>query len=121
MKILYLIIGFISFGLGTLGIFLPILPTVPLYLLSGIAFAKSSPRLEKWVKETKFYKDNVEGFTNGQGLTKNRKIKILLTVSIIIGIAAYFMRETKFGLIILGIVWIAHIVAIGFFVKTKNT
>ncbi len=43
---LYLGAGWLSLGMGTLGIFLPLLPTVPLYILAAFCFARSSPALE---------------------------------------------------------------------------
>lgn len=43
---LYLAAGWLSVGAGTIGIFLPILPTVPFMILAAFCFARSSPVLE---------------------------------------------------------------------------
>jgi len=43
---LYLAAGWLSVAAGTVGIFLPILPTVPFMILAAFCFARSSPALE---------------------------------------------------------------------------
>lgn len=45
MKYIWILLGFISLFLGTIGIVLPILPTVPFYMATVYCFAKSSETL----------------------------------------------------------------------------
>jgi len=74
-KIIYITIGCISLGLGTIGSVLPFLPTVPFLLLSAFCFAKSSEKLDMWFKSTKIYKNNLESFVRGAGMTYAYKNK----------------------------------------------
>ena len=68
-KVFWLIIGFICLVLGTIGVFLPVLPTVPFYLVTTFAFAKSSDRLHNWFINTKIYKKNLESFVERKAMT----------------------------------------------------
>ena len=52
MKYIWILLGFISLFLGTIGIVLPILPTVPFYIATVYCFAKSSETLHNWFMHT---------------------------------------------------------------------
>lgn len=49
MRILLLIVGCISLGLGIWGILVPLLPTTPFLLLATACFLRSSEKLHHWL------------------------------------------------------------------------
>ena len=55
---------------------MPLLPAFPFLLLAAFCFAKSSERLHNWFINTKLYKNNLESYVKGQGMTRKTKIKM---------------------------------------------
>ncbi len=120
-KIIYLIIGFIGLALGTVGAFIPILPSVPFLMIAAFGFGKSSEKLDSWFRGTKLYKNNLESYVKGDGMTVITKIRIMITVTILMVIGFIMMNAVPVGQIALSIVWVLHIVYFSFIVKTiKN-
>ncbi len=117
-KVIYLSIGFIGLSLGAVGVFLPILPAVPFLLLAAFCFGKSSDRLDRWFQSTKLYKNNLESYVKGQGMTVKTKIKVMLTVTLLMAIGFFMMQSVPIGQIILLFVWVFHLVYFLFIVKT---
>ena len=55
--------------LGAIGAVLPLLPAFPFLLLATVCYAKSSERLHNWFINTKLYKNNLESFVQGNGMS----------------------------------------------------
>ena len=119
-KIIYTIIGCLSLALGSVGAVLSILPTVPFLMLSALCFAKSSEKLNAWFKQAKIYKNNLESYVRGEGMTMRTKTKILLTVTALMAVAFVVMLSKKvyIGCIALSIVWLVHILYFTLAIKT---
>lgn len=117
-KVLYIILGCMGVGLGAVGAVLPLLPSVPFLLLAAFCFARSSERLHSWFTSTKLYKENLESYVQGKGMTRNTKIKIMVTVTILMSIGFAMMHQVLVGRIVLGCVWVLHILYFCLGVKT---
>ncbi len=120
-KIIYIILGCIGVGLGAVGAVLPLLPTFPFLLLAAFCFARSSEKLHNWFIGTKLYKDNLESYVAGKGMTRKTKIRIMVTVTLLMTIGFVMMHAVPVGRIVLGCVWVFHILYFVFGVKTLQT
>ena len=119
-RLFYLILGFVCLGLGCIGIVLPILPTVPFFLVTAFCFTRSSKRLHTWFVGTKMYKNHLESFVKKEGMTLRTKLTIISSVTILMGFGFVMMmlKSIYIPCIILAVVWICHIIYFVFGVKT---
>ena len=120
VRYVFLTIGAISFGLGTAGIVLPLLPTVPFYMLTLFCLARGSERFHKMFLESSLYQKTVAAYERDKALTLRTKLSILLSVSTIMAVGAYFSQDMPIALIVMAFVWIGHVIALVFIVKTKK-
>ena len=117
-KILYLTGGFLGMGLGALGAVLPLLPAFPFLLLAAVCFGKSSEKLDRWFRSTRLYKDNLESYVAGRGMTLKTKVRIMVVVTLLMSVGFLMMHAVLLGRIVLGAVWVFHILYFLFGVKT---
>lgn len=108
-KIVLVAIGCLGVVLGAVGVVLPILPTVPFLLLAAFCFAQSSERMHNWFTGTKLYKNNLESYVKGKGMTRKTKVKIMVTVTVLMSVGFVMMDQVPVGRAILVCVWIFHI------------
>lgn len=119
-KIVFIILGSVCLALGCVGIALPILPTVPFFLLTLYFYSRSSERLHDWFIGTKLYKKHLESYVKKEGMTLKTKLTIIGTVTALMAFGFYMMRQVPIGQICLGVVWICHLIYFLGFVKTKK-
>ena len=117
-KVIFVVLGCIGVGVGAIGAVVPLIPAFPFLLLAAFCFAKSSERLHNWFISTKLYKNNLESYVQGRGMTWKTKIRIMVTVTILMSIGFIMMSRVPVGRIILACVWAFHILYFIFGVKT---
>jgi len=90
-SILFVLLGFISLGIGIAGTVMPVLPGGPFYLFASFCFAKSSKRMEDWFKSTSVYDKYVIGFLQKRGMTRKEKIRINLIADAFILFSIFYV------------------------------
>ena len=80
-KYFYITLGFITLGLGLIGVILPILPTTPFLLVTSFCFAKGSERFHSWFTNTNIYKKHLESFVKERAMTLKQKVELLSFVN----------------------------------------
>lgn len=104
MKIIYVILGFISMGLGIAGSFLPGLPTVPFLLLASFFFARGSERFHGWFTQTRIYKNYLEDFEKNRSMTLKAKIGLLYLSSTMIAFPIFLLKNNYLRLALILVV-----------------
>ena len=117
-KIFYVVLGCAGVALGALGAGLPLLPAFPFLLLAAFCFARSSEKLHNWFTGTKLYKNNLESYVKGRGMTPKTKVKIMVTVTLLMSVGFIMMDQVPVGRVVLACVWIFHILYFMLGVKT---
>ena len=119
-RLIFLILGLLCLALGTIGVFLPILPTVPFYLATVFCFSQSSQKLHDWFISTELYKKHLQSFVEKKGMLMKTKISIITTVTLLMGFGFFMMARKGIWIpcIIISIVWVCHVIYFVFGVKT---
>lgn len=89
-RLAYLIAGFISFGLGIIGVILPVLPTIPFLLLAGFCFARSSEKFDTWLHKTQIYEFCVADDAETKSVSAEDKKKFIWQIYLLMGISIFF-------------------------------
>ena len=114
---LFVALGFVSIGLGVLGIILPILPTTPFFLLGAALFAKGSVRFHKWFVATKLYNKYITKAVHSKQMTRKEKFSCLSVMCGLMLISLMFAPIWHAKVAILAVV-IGHVYYFMFRVKT---
>jgi len=91
LRILYIGLGFLFFGLAAVGAFIPVLPTVPFLLLASFFFSRGSERFDRWFTSTRLYHEHLEGYLRHRAMTRRSKVYILTLATTMMAVSVFLV------------------------------
>jgi uncharacterized membrane protein YbaN (DUF454 family) len=85
-----LLIGCAFLVLGGLGVFLPVLPTTPFVLVASACFVRSSPRLHRWLLQSRLFGPFLRDWQRYHGVRLHVKITAIVVLAAAVGASWYF-------------------------------
>ena len=86
-------LGTISLALGIIGIFLPLIPYTPFFLLTAACYCRGSEKLHTWLLENKMIGPSIKDWEEHRGVRKRAKIISILSLWMMISISIYLFRD----------------------------
>lgn len=115
---LLIALGFVLLALGTIGIFLPILPTTPFVLAAAGCFSGSA-RLTGWLHKSRLFSDYIKNYKERTGLKKRTVIISLLFLWAMLGISVAW-TQALWAVILMPCIGTAVTVHILYMARPKN-
>lgn len=93
MRVILTVLGFISLGLATLGVFLPVLPTTPFLLLAAALFLRGNRNWYDWLMNHPKFGTYISNFTVHKAIPLRVKIVSVALVWVTLLNCALFVAE----------------------------
>jgi hypothetical protein len=100
-KYFLIVAGIFSVVLGVAGIFLPLLPTTPFFLLAAACFFRSSQSLYAWLINHKLFGKRIQYYRVYKAISLGSKLLSLILLWLTIGYSAFFVVKMLWLKIIL--------------------
>lgn len=119
-RVILLILGTLSLGIGLIGLLIPGLPTTPFILLTAGLYVRSSDKLYQRLISNKVVGPYIREFSNNKGMTRQTKVYAICTMWLMIGLSVIFGIKLLPIRIIVLIVGLIGTLVMGFIVPTVN-
>lgn len=104
--------GHLSIVLGILGIFLPIMPTVPFLILAAACYARSSQRFHGWLINHRYFGPPVRSWYRHRSLTSRQKLVFAALVTASLSVSAFLLVPRGWPQAVAGALWVVLIATI---------
>ncbi|MBY6187136.1 YbaN family protein [Marinobacter hydrocarbonoclasticus] len=112
LKYLLMAVGCLAVAAATLGVFLPLIPTVPFLLLATFCFSRSSARMQVWLFNNRLLGPYLRNYLERKGLTRKQLISSLVSlwVGMAIAITIAPVVAVKWGLAAIAVAVSIHLI-----------
>lgn len=119
-RLLWLLVGLLSLGLGLLGVVVPGLPTTIFLIIAAGCFARCSPRLEQWVLDLPRVGQTVRDHRAGLGMPRRAKAWAIGMITLACGTSAGIFIDPLWVRILVVAVGLVGIGYVGWRVPTRE-
>ena len=99
VRMIWFTFGIVSLSFGFAGAVLPLLPTTPFVLLSVYAFARSSPRMHRWLITHQIFGPLIHNW-NENGAIDRRTKRIAMTIIVLTPLVSWSIGAPNWVLIV---------------------
>jgi uncharacterized membrane protein YbaN (DUF454 family) len=86
VRLIWLLVGLAALGIGAVGVVMPLLPTTPFLLVAAFAFARSSERMNKWLREHQVFGPLIDNWHRDGSIdpkTKQMAITVIVATPVV--------------------------------------
>ncbi|EMH4164076.1 DUF454 family protein [Pluralibacter gergoviae] len=100
-RTILLIIGWLAIALGTLGVFLPLLPTTPFILLAAWCFSRSSPRFHHWLLHRSWFGPYLRHWQQHKAMPPGAKSRAIAVIIVTFAVSLWLVDITWVRILLL--------------------
>jgi len=101
VKIILIVLGTLFVIVGTVGVFVPILPTTPFLILAAACYLRSSEKMYNWLLSNRLFGRYLKNYLEKKGIPMGVKIGTILVLWITILLSAIFFIDLIYVRILL--------------------
>ena len=95
-------LGATFLAIGAIGIFVPVLPTVPLWLVAAACFARSSSRIYNWMLNHHHFGPGIREWRHHRSIPYRAKRTALALLTVSFGLTLVFFLDGWAGRLVMG-------------------
>ena len=114
IRVMWIFLGSLFVTLGTIGVFVPGLPTTVFLIIAAACYIRSSEKLYNLLISNKTFGPLIKDYREGKGMPKKAKVLALSMITIFAGSSSIFLIDNPPIQILVGILGIIGFWYVGF-------